>query len=349
MDPENFLIWNVRGLNSSVRQDSIKELVDSSQVDVVCFQETKMQNITRRNILSMLGADFPDYVYLPSVGASGGILIAWRRHIGHTEQRKLHNHSVSVQFCKAGGQAWWLTCVYGPQGEGEKIQFLQELRDIRNACDGTWMVAGDFNLIYCSVDKNNSNINRVMMGRFRQTINDLALKEIPLHGRKYTWSNQQANPVLVKLDRVFCSVSWEQRFPNVLLQSMASHASDHCPLLLGLKGNKPGKKRFHFEAFWPKLEGFLEVVQAAWDSVQNIRCPFQTLDMKLGVTARYLQSWSDKQVGHVRLQLALAKELLHRLEMAQDERALSPAENWFKNRLKSTHCCCLLSNALWQG
>jgi endonuclease/exonuclease/phosphatase family metal-dependent hydrolase len=86
MDPGKLLIWNVRGLNASVRQDSIKELVDSSQVDVVCLQETKMQNISRRNILSMLGADFPEYVYLPSVGASGGILIAWRRHIGHTGQ-----------------------------------------------------------------------------------------------------------------------------------------------------------------------------------------------------------------------------------------------------------------------
>jgi exonuclease III len=127
MDPTKLLIWNVRGLNSSVRQDSIKELVGSSQVDVVCLQETKMQIITRRTILSMLGADFSDYVYLPSVGASGGILIAWRRHIGHTGQQKLKDHSISVQFCKAEGQAWWLTCVYDPQGEGGKIQFLRNL------------------------------------------------------------------------------------------------------------------------------------------------------------------------------------------------------------------------------
>ena len=51
------------------------------------------------------------------------------------------------------------------------------------------MVAGDFNLIYRDEDKNNTNYNRAMMGHFRRFINDLALKEIPLHGRKYTWSN----------------------------------------------------------------------------------------------------------------------------------------------------------------
>lgn len=39
-------------------------------------------------------------------------------------------------------------------------------------------------------------------------------------------------------------------------------------------------------------------------------------------------------MGHIRLQLALAKEVLHRLEIAQDDRMLTPAESWLKNRLK---------------
>jgi hypothetical protein len=224
--------------------------------------------------------------------------------------------------------------VYGPQGDDEKILFLQELRDVRTACAGPWLVAGDFNLIYKTSDKNNSNYNRAMMGRFRGLVNDLALKEIPLLGRKYTWSNQQDNPVLVKLDRVFCSVDWELTFPRVILHGAASLDSDHCPLLLGLSDSNPGKRRFHFKSFWTKLEGFQEEVHSTWVSVDAIRCPFQTLEKKLKMTAKRLQGWSDKQVGHVRLQLALAKDLLHRLEMAHDERPFTPAELWFKNRLK---------------
>jgi hypothetical protein len=50
--------------------------------------------------------------------------------------------------------------VYGPQDNQEKIQFLQELRDIRSQCIGPWLVARDFNLIYKDEDKNNSNMNR---------------------------------------------------------------------------------------------------------------------------------------------------------------------------------------------
>ena len=52
------------------------------------------------------------------------------------------------------------------------------------------MIAGDFNTIYCSEDKNNENVNRALMGRFRLSVNDLELKEIPLLGRHYTYMVQ---------------------------------------------------------------------------------------------------------------------------------------------------------------
>ena len=191
MDLAKILIWNVRGLNSTSRQDFVRSIVDSSRSDIVCIQETKVTDMSRTIILSSLGSDFSDFIAAPSVGASGGILIAWRQHIGVSLARRVDNHNVTVQFSTENGLSWWLTSVYGPQGNDDKIRFLQELRDIRAACPGPWMVAGDFNLIYRDEDKNNANYNRAMMGGFRRFINDLALKEIPLHGRKYTWSNQQ--------------------------------------------------------------------------------------------------------------------------------------------------------------
>lgn len=77
MYPSNILCWNVRGLNSTARQDTVRSLVTSCLVDVVCLQETKMAGVSHGIILSMLGTDFTNWVELPAVGASGGILIAW--------------------------------------------------------------------------------------------------------------------------------------------------------------------------------------------------------------------------------------------------------------------------------
>jgi hypothetical protein len=54
-----------------------------------------------------------------------------------------------------------------------KVQFLEEIRAIRLAFQGTWAIAGDFNLILDAADKNNAMLNRRMMGSFRRLLNDL--------------------------------------------------------------------------------------------------------------------------------------------------------------------------------
>lgn len=86
MDPSHIIIWNVWGLNSTARRDLVRLMVDSARVDAVCLQETKMKNSSRRHVLSMLGSEFDNnFLVLPSVGASGGILFAWRAKLGVVE------------------------------------------------------------------------------------------------------------------------------------------------------------------------------------------------------------------------------------------------------------------------
>jgi hypothetical protein len=215
---------------------------------------------------------------------------------------------------------------------------MQEIRDIRAQCAGPWLIGGDFNLIYKDKDKNNSNLNRAMMGRFCWLINDLSIKEVPLVGRRFTWSSSVSgsSPMLVKLDWVFCSMDWEDIFPNCLLQSAANEDSDYCPLILGLVDGYPRKKRFRFECFWPKFQGFHEVVQTAWASVPPTRCPLETLSLSLKIkaTMKGLQSWSDRKVGNFIWQLDLAREIVHQLEIARDGRQLSPLEIMLHNNLK---------------
>jgi exonuclease III len=159
--------------------------VVASKIDVICLRETKMEDISRFIVIQMLGRDFSNYLVVPSVDASGGILIAWHNRLSYLENFRIDSHSVSVQFSQAGGTAWWLTYVYSPQGTNAKISFLQKLRTVRQNCHGQWLI-GDFNLICSEEDKNNQNLHRAMMGRFRRWINDMSLKKILLYGRRYT-------------------------------------------------------------------------------------------------------------------------------------------------------------------
>jgi hypothetical protein len=90
--------------------------------------------------------------------------------------------------------------------------FLEELEAIRDDCTGPWAITSDFNLILNPTDKSNARPNRRSMARFRRTVNTLELRDIHLHGRRYTWSNERErerereNPTLVRLDRVLVTV-----------------------------------------------------------------------------------------------------------------------------------------------
>lgn len=106
---------------------------------------------------------------------------------------------------------WWFTSVYGPQEDELKIQFLQEFKDIRALCIGPWLLPRDFNMIYQAADKNNPNLNRALI---RSSLDVTSLKEIQLHSRKYTWSNERASPTLVRLDRFFAALTGKNFFLN---------------------------------------------------------------------------------------------------------------------------------------
>ncbi|XP_066308048.1 uncharacterized protein [Miscanthus floridulus] len=169
------------------------------------------------------------------------------------------------------------------------------------------MIAGDFNLILEAADKNNANLNRRNMGRFRRFVDQLLLKDVYLHGRRYTWGNERATPTMEKLDRILVTVEWETMFPYCFLQPLSSGISDHCPLLLSTNAATHIKRRFHFEAWWKKLPGYLDAVSTAWTCPLQCSDPFTVMDVKLKRTARELQSWSQPNRGADQVATATGK------------------------------------------
>ena len=77
MNPAAILIRNARGLNKD-RRNSVREVILSSNVDIVCLQETKVANMNQRLFLSVFGSAFDKFLALPANGTRGGVLIAWK-------------------------------------------------------------------------------------------------------------------------------------------------------------------------------------------------------------------------------------------------------------------------------
>lgn len=132
--------------------------------------------------------------------------------------------------------------------------------------------------------------------------------------------------MLELLDRMFASPDWFLAFPNHVLKPLSSDCSDHYPLLLQLHVESGMKRPFRFESFWTKLPGFAKVVAATWaPSILNAD-PFRVLDCKLRGVAKALRRWSSSKIGSVRLQLAIAREVIQRFDEEQETRLLSQWE-----------------------
>ena len=174
------------------------KVVQEAGASFVCFQETKLSAVTLNLIKECAGPSFDGFYFLPADGTRGGVLVAWNSRDLRVSNPHVMEFSVTVhvQGSDDSNPGWWFTGVYGPQDVVAKVSFLQELQDVRDLHAWPWMLAGDFNLISDPADKNNTNINRRMMGKFRKALRELELSELYLNGRTYTWSNERAQPTL---------------------------------------------------------------------------------------------------------------------------------------------------------
>jgi len=78
MNPSTILVWNVRGLNKRDRRNSIRDVVISSNADIICLQETKVANMSQHLLLSVCGSAYDNFITLLANGTRGGVLIAWK-------------------------------------------------------------------------------------------------------------------------------------------------------------------------------------------------------------------------------------------------------------------------------
>lgn len=333
----SILSWNVRGLNNPAKRRAVQIFVSELKCNVVCLQETKISDMTNGFVMEMLGPKFTDnFIFLPAAGSRGGILVACSDDFEITTvPLALRVHSVSGTVrCKAYGATWSIIGVYGPQLEEEKIMFIEEMKSIRQLMLPRWMLLGDFNMIYRANDKSNSTLNLRMMGRFRAAIEDMELIDYPLLGRRFTWSNEQENVTHTKIGRILVSGDWEAAYPQYQLSPASANISDHCPIILR-KMEYSHYKAFRFENHWLKDPGFDNIVSQAWTKEVSSNDPVRVLHCKLSRTARALRLWNKQKSRWAVFMSGIANEIIFRLDLAQEERALSEDERRLRGLLKT--------------
>jgi hypothetical protein len=116
--------------------------------------------------------------------------------------------AITVHFSSIHNtERWKLTAIYDPCHGQDRMEFINWLNDIQIGDQENWMFIRDINF-YRSMENRNregGNMHDIMI--FNEVISNLALQEIPLKGRNYTWRNMQHCPLLEQLDWCFISAT----------------------------------------------------------------------------------------------------------------------------------------------
>ena len=159
-----------------------------------------------------------------------------------------------------------ITNIYAPSSRALKQSFLDEFLFISQPDDSPWLLVGDFNLLRFPSDKNNAAFRQAEANAFNQTIDDLALIELPLLDRQFTWSNNRNTPTLERIDSAFFNLAWANAFPNSSLTSLTRFMSDHVPLIITVTTTIPRSNFFKFESAWAKLQPCRDIIPSVWAS-----------------------------------------------------------------------------------
>jgi hypothetical protein len=236
------------------------------------LQDSKLEAISTFKASSFLPASLRSFVYLPSVGASGGIVTAWSSFdfsLTHSEQGVF---SLTTSFASTtSALTFYITNVYGPCNATQKPIFLAELASLAANTTGPWLVLGDFNLLRAPSDRSNGNFDAREADIFNSWINDAGLLEIPLIDRLFTWSNNQPHPILARLDRALVNTDWNSLLADSFLRSFTRATSDHVPLLLTASSLTPWPSIFRLNNHRLLDPAFRHLVTDNWTSVGRSR------------------------------------------------------------------------------
>jgi hypothetical protein len=195
------------------------------------------------------------------------------------------------------------------------------------------MFIGDFNF-YRSLNNRNKqggNMNDVFV--FNEIISNLGLQEIPLKGRKYTWSNMQQEPLLEQIDWCFTSTNWISLYPNTLLLPMAKPTSDHIPCMVQIDTTIPKAGVFRFENFWVEQPDFLDLVQNTWNTEISASNSMTRISAKFKLLGKTLKKWS-KSISKINNLIAQCNEVLAIMDKLEEQRPLFIQERNFRDILK---------------
>lgn len=159
---------------------------------------------------------------------------------------------------------------------------------------------------------------------FNRIVNTYSLRELPLLGGKYTWSNNRNNLTLEKLDRILIIEEWKKMFPLCNVKKIPRYMSDHNLLIYNSEMNDvtQNKKGFCFENSWLVHE-FLSKIEEIWNMRVISKYFLDTWCIKMNRVKKILKGEGKSLKSHIKKYKNVLKNEIAKLESKEEQGSLS--------------------------
>lgn len=93
-------------MNNPTKWKAVREFVATVRVNLVCFQETKLDIMDQFTIMQCPGPSFDGFAYLLVDGTRGEVLIAWKSSVLEMDAIQFDANFVTGQLHTKVGEPW---------------------------------------------------------------------------------------------------------------------------------------------------------------------------------------------------------------------------------------------------
>ena len=173
----SLISWNCQGFGATLAIQNLREEVRKERPQIVFLMETKQ----KRKFLERKrrALNFEEAWYVDPIGLGGVLALWWKENVVvniiSSSRNVIHTKidSVSPNFPD------YITFIYGPPIENERMLIWDQLRRMASSIVGSWLCVGDFNDLLSQGEKMGGNphvLRRIL--NFQLLVSDCELMEI---------------------------------------------------------------------------------------------------------------------------------------------------------------------------
>jgi len=245
--------WNVAGIRAVLRKNALDFSLNNNELDVICFQETKAEQVQVKNIDKFIN-EFPYQIWNHSKkrkGYSGTSIWSKTPFINTFQTPEFDNEG---RICAVEFDKYILLTVYTPNSKADLSRLDERVNDwdvkFCSYCDylksiKPLIICGDLNVCHKDIDiyepeKHRSNVYAGFTNEERTSFSRIieqgyfdAFREFHNEGNNFTWwsyyKDCRTRNIGWRLDYFLVDNLLKQYCTNSIINKEI-YGSDHCPI-----------------------------------------------------------------------------------------------------------------------